>query len=58
MWAGKKVVDAFHNHPGVFALPPHSVIALAKKEGFPTQIVPSILAEDCLYADLGVISEK
>ncbi len=52
--AGKKVVGAFYGHPGVFALPPHDVIKIAKREGFNAQMVPGISAEDCLYADLGV----
>ena len=52
--AGKKVVGAFYGHPGVFALPPHNVIKIAKKEGYAAHMVPGISAEDCLYADLGV----
>jgi uncharacterized protein YabN with tetrapyrrole methylase and pyrophosphatase domain len=52
--AGKKVVGAFYGHPGVFALPPHNVIKIAKKEGYAAKMVPGISAEDCLYADLGV----
>jgi uncharacterized protein YabN with tetrapyrrole methylase and pyrophosphatase domain len=52
--AGKRVVGAFYGHPGVFALPPHNVIQVAKKEGYAAHMVPGISAEDCLYADLGV----
>ena len=52
--AGKKVVGAFYGHPGVFAMPPHRVIATAKEEGYTAHMVPGISAEDCLYADLGV----
>jgi hypothetical protein len=52
--AGKKVVGAFYGHPGVFVLPAHKVIKIAKKEGYAAHMVPGISAEDCLYADLGV----
>jgi uncharacterized protein YabN with tetrapyrrole methylase and pyrophosphatase domain len=52
--AGKKVVGAFYGHPGVFVLPAHKVIKIARKEGYAAHMVPGISAEDCLYADLGV----
>ncbi len=52
--AGKKVVGAFYGHPGVFVLPAHKVIKIAKKEGYAAHMVPGISAEDCLYADLGI----
>jgi uncharacterized protein YabN with tetrapyrrole methylase and pyrophosphatase domain len=52
--AGKKVVGAFYGHPGVFAWPPHKVIATAKAEGYAAHMEPGISAEDCLYAHLGI----
>ncbi|MBL8300941.1 MAG: hypothetical protein JNN30_21575 [Rhodanobacteraceae bacterium] len=52
--AGKKVVGAFYGHPGVFALPPHRAITLARAEGYAAHMDPGISAEDCLYADLGI----
>jgi uncharacterized protein YabN with tetrapyrrole methylase and pyrophosphatase domain len=51
--AGKQVCGAFYGHPGVFALPPHKAIAIARAEGYPAHMEPGISAEDCLYADLG-----
>ncbi len=51
--AGKQVCGAFYGHPGVFALPPHKAIALARTEGYEAHMEPGVSAEDCLYADLG-----
>jgi uncharacterized protein YabN with tetrapyrrole methylase and pyrophosphatase domain len=50
---GKQVCGAFYGHPGVFALPPHKAIAIARKEGYRAHMEPGVSAEDCLYADLG-----
>jgi uncharacterized protein YabN with tetrapyrrole methylase and pyrophosphatase domain len=52
--AGKRVCGAFYGHPGVFALPSHKAIALARAEGYEAHMEPGVSAEDCLYADLGV----
>jgi hypothetical protein len=52
--AGKRVCGAFYGHPGVFALPPHEAIAIARREGYAAHMEPGISAEDCLYADLGI----
>jgi len=52
--AGKQVCGAFYGHPGVFALPPHKAIALARAEGYTAHMEPGVSAEDCLYADLGL----
>ncbi|MCJ8274514.1 MAG: SAM-dependent methyltransferase, partial [Psychrosphaera sp.] len=52
--AGKKVCAVFYGHPGVFAGISHKAIAIAKKENYPTQMLPGISAEDCLVADLGI----
>lgn len=51
--AGKQVCGAFYGHPGVFALPPHKAIAMARAEGYRAHMEPGVSAEDCLYADLG-----
>lgn len=51
--AGKKVCGAFYGHPGVFALPPHKAIAIARAEGYEAHMEPGVSAEDCMYADLG-----
>jgi uncharacterized protein YabN with tetrapyrrole methylase and pyrophosphatase domain len=52
--AGKNVCAAFYGHPGVFASPSHEAVRRAREEGFPARMLPSISAEDCLFADLGV----
>lgn len=51
---GKTVCGAFYGHPGVFALAPHKVIKMARKEGYKAHMEPGISAESCLYADLGL----
>ena len=50
---GKQVCGAFYGHPGIFALPPHRAIAIARAEGYPAHMEPGVSAEDCMYADLG-----
>jgi precorrin-3B methylase len=52
--AGKRVCGAFYGHPGVFALPSHKAIELARSEGYPAHMEPGISAADCLYAELGI----
>jgi len=52
--AGKKVCGAFYGHPGVFALPTHKAIEMARREGYSAHMEPGVSAEDCLYADLGI----
>jgi hypothetical protein len=52
--AGETVCAAFYGHPGVFAHPPHEVIAMLRAEGYRAEMLPGISAEDCLFADLGV----
>ncbi|TLU66814.1 hypothetical protein FE810_04720 [Thalassotalea litorea] len=51
---GNKVVGAFYGHPGIFATPPHTAIAIAKQEGYLAQMLPGISADDCLLADCGI----
>ncbi len=52
--SGKYTTFVLYGHPGVFAMPSHRAIALAKQKGFRTKMLPGISAEDWLYADLGV----
>jgi len=52
--AGKRVCGAFYGHPGVFALPTHKAIEIARREGYFAHMEPGVSAEDCLYADLGL----
>jgi uncharacterized protein YabN with tetrapyrrole methylase and pyrophosphatase domain len=52
--AARNVCGAFYGHPGVFALPPHDAIEIARREGYRAHMEPGISAEDCLYADLGI----
>jgi precorrin-3B methylase len=51
---GLNVCVAFYGHPGVFVLPSHEAIRIARSEGIPAQMLPGISAEDCLFADLGI----
>jgi uncharacterized protein YabN with tetrapyrrole methylase and pyrophosphatase domain len=51
---GLNVCVAFYGHPGVFALPSHEAIRIARSEGIPAEMLPGISAEDCLFADLGI----
>ncbi|MEM7112726.1 MAG: SAM-dependent methyltransferase [Chloroflexota bacterium] len=50
----QKVCAIFYGHPGVFAIPSHEAIRLARAEGYAAQMLPGISAEDCLFADLGI----
>lgn len=52
--SGKHVVAVFYGHPGVFAMAPHKMVSQAIAEGFAAHMEPSISAEDCLYADMGI----
>jgi uncharacterized protein YabN with tetrapyrrole methylase and pyrophosphatase domain len=51
---GKRVAFVLYGHPGVFALPSHVSVKLAKKEGFAARMLPGVSADACLIADLGV----
>ena len=51
---GLNVCAIFYGHPGVFVNPSHAAISKAKNEGFEAKMLPSISAEDCLFADLGI----
>lgn len=51
---GKTVCAVFYGHPGVFALPPHASIRMARAEGYQAEMLAGVSAEDCLFADLGI----
>jgi len=51
---GGQVCVAFYGHPGVFVNPSHEAIRRARDEGFDARMVPSVSADACLFADLGV----
>jgi hypothetical protein len=51
---GRNVCVAFYGHPGVFVLPSHEAMRVARLEGLDARMLPAISAEDCLFADLGV----
>ena len=51
---GKKVIAVYYGHPGIFVLPTHRAILIARREGYKAQMRPSVCALDCLCADLGV----
>ncbi len=48
------VCVVFYGHPTVFALPGVEAIRQAESKGVNTKIIPSISAEDCLFADLKI----
>jgi len=51
---GFSVCFAVYGHPGVFAYPTHESVRQARAEGYHAEMLPSVSAEDCLFADLGV----
>lgn len=51
--AQQDVCVVFYGHPGVFSLPTHQAIAMARAEGYQTAMLPGVSAEDCLFADIG-----
>ena len=51
---GLNVVAIYYGHPGVFVLPTHRAVAIARREGYKAVMRPGISALDCLCADLGV----
>lgn len=50
---GKKVVAIYYGHPGIFAMPAHRAIAIARSEGHRARMRPGISALDHLVADVG-----
>jgi uncharacterized protein YabN with tetrapyrrole methylase and pyrophosphatase domain len=51
---GKRVCFALYGHPGVFALPSHVAVRLARQEGYRATMLPAVSADACLFADLGI----
>jgi hypothetical protein len=50
---GVDVCVAFYGHPGLFVVPSHDAIRLAREEGYRARMIPGVSAVDCLIADLG-----
>lgn len=50
---GKKVVAIYYGHPGIFAMPAHRAIHIARGEGHEALMRPGISALDYLVADIG-----
>lgn len=48
------VCVVFYGHPTVYATPALDAALQLEKEGYATNILPAISAEDCLYADLRI----
>jgi len=51
---GKRVCFALYGHPGVFAMPAHAAVRIARSEGHRATMLPAVSADACLIADLGV----
>jgi uncharacterized protein YabN with tetrapyrrole methylase and pyrophosphatase domain len=51
---GHRVCLASYGHPGVFAIPTHAAVKMARKEGYRAAMLPAVSADACLIADLGV----
>ncbi len=51
---GRRVCFVLYGHPGVFAMPAHAAVQLARDEGFEAAMLPGISADACLIADLGI----
>ena len=51
---GRRVCFALYGHPGVFAMPSHAAVAIARQEGYRAVMQPGVSADACLIADLGV----
>jgi uncharacterized protein YabN with tetrapyrrole methylase and pyrophosphatase domain len=51
---GFRVCFALYGHPGVFAMPAHAAVRIARAEGYRAVMLPAVSADACLIADLGV----
>jgi uncharacterized protein YabN with tetrapyrrole methylase and pyrophosphatase domain len=51
---GLRVCLALYGHPGVFAMPAHASVTIARSEGYRATMLPAVSADACLIADLGV----
>lgn len=52
--SGHRVCAVFYGHPGVFVNASHQAITQLQQEGYRAQMLPSISAEDWLFADLSI----
>lgn len=52
--AGNDVCVVSYGHPGLFAYPMHEAIRVARREGFPAEMLPGISSVDCVITDLGL----
>lgn len=50
---GQKVVAIYYGHPGIFAMPAHRAVHIARAEGHEAIMRPGISALDYLVADIG-----
>jgi len=48
------VVGVFHGHPGYFVSPARRALAIARMEGYETQLLSAVSSTDCLFSDLRV----
>ncbi|MGB7128513.1 MAG: SAM-dependent methyltransferase [Candidatus Rhabdochlamydia sp.] len=51
---GKKVLGIFYGHPGIFVMPSHRAIKIARNEGHQAHMKSAVCALDCLCSDLGI----
>ncbi|XP_052791300.1 uncharacterized protein LOC128225238 [Mya arenaria] len=51
---GVHVAAVFYGHAGVFCLPPHRILQIAKRERIAAKMLAAPSAEDCLFADLEI----
>jgi len=52
--AGRRVVGVFYGHPGFFVDPARRALAVAAKEGYPTEMLAGVSSTDTLFADLRI----
>ena len=55
---GRRVCAVFYGHPGVFALPTHEAVRIARREGHRAEMQPAVSADASLFADLGIDPSK
>ncbi|WAQ93949.1 hypothetical protein MAR_006420 [Mya arenaria] len=51
---GVHVAAVFYGHSGIFCLPSHRILQIAKREGIPAKLLAAPSAVDCLFADLQI----
>ena len=51
---GRRVCFVLYGHPGVFAIPAHASVRMARAEGYRAGMLPAVSADGCLIADLGI----